>query len=115
MSEQSWVSVRHVLQIAGTEPGFWYEERITTWLADDMDAAIALAEAEVEEYCEILDYVSTGLFQAFWMADDPGPMISGVETFSLIRESDLPADEYIDRYFDTGHERQQPSASDDHQ
>lgn len=113
MAEQSWISVRHVLQIPGDDAAFIYEERITTWLADDMDRAIALAEAEVVEYCEILGYLDTGLYQAFWMADDPGGMTSGVETFSLCRDSDLQADAYLDHHFDTRRERQRHSGSAD--
>jgi hypothetical protein len=112
MAGQSWISVRHVLQNLGDDAAFIYEERITTWFADDMDAAIALAEAEVVEYCDALDCVDTGLYQAFWMADDPGDMTSGVETFSLCRDSDLQAGEYLDHHFNTGRERQGDAGTD---
>jgi len=33
----------------------------------------------------------------------------GVEVFSLLRESDLPPEPYIDSFFDTGTEREQRS------
>jgi hypothetical protein len=49
-----------------------------------------------------------GLAQAFHLfvgAD----LDDGAEVFSLMRTSDLPADEYVDRFFDTGDERQTPS------
>lgn len=45
-----------------------------------------------------------GLAQAFHMFDSP---VSGREVFSLMQDSELPPEEYIDRFFDTGRERQQ--------
>ena len=40
--------------------------------------------------------------QAYEMADDPREQ--GAEVFSLIRDSNLPAAEYIDSFFATGEE-----------
>ena len=36
----------------------------------------------------------------------PGHPTSGAEVFSLIRDSELPTDQYLDAFFDTGSERQ---------
>lgn len=106
MSDLVWVSVRHVIHHPSDGEGdaHYYEERITTWRAQDMEAAIALAEAEVAEYCSIGDLSDSGLYQAYLLADDPGPLVSGIETFSLIRGSDLPAEDYRTRFFETGRE-----------
>jgi hypothetical protein len=83
-----------------------YEERITLWRARDFDHAIELAEEEAAQYCDgsadgdlPVQYVH--LAQAYRFDDEPG---AGAEVFSLIRDSDLGPDEYIDRYFDTGEE-----------
>ena len=82
-----------------------YEERITLWQANDIDEAIALAEDEARAYAsdpgdEYLDFC-----QAYAVAEEVG--VSGVEVFSLLRESDMDPDEYIDAFFDEGgeHER----------
>lgn len=102
-----WVSVRHVISHPsdGTGHGYFYEERVTTWRAADMDAAIALAEAEVVDHL-LEGMADTGLYQAYLLCDDPGSMVSGTETFSLIRASDLEPSDYLDRFFDTGDEYQ---------
>jgi hypothetical protein len=44
-----------------------------------------------------------GLAQAYRLADDVG---HGAEVYSLIRDSDLEPEAYLDAYFDTGAERQ---------
>jgi hypothetical protein len=79
-----------------------YEERITLWTAPNIDAAIELAETEALEYAsEGEEYL--GLSQAYALYDEVGP--SGIEVFSLLRESDLEPREYLNAFFDTGHER----------
>jgi DNA-directed RNA polymerase specialized sigma subunit len=82
-----------------------YEERITLWQAKDIDEAIEKAEAEVEKYCSDLgDSEFIGLSQAFWMFESIAA--NGIEVYSLLRESDLESDEYLDTFFSTGDERQ---------
>jgi hypothetical protein len=80
-----------------------YEERITLWRAASLDAAIAMAETEAEAYADAGGQY-LGLAQAYHLSDSP---TDGGELFSLIRYSDLESDAYLDRYFDTGSERQQ--------
>jgi hypothetical protein len=80
-----------------------YEERITLWRASSLDAAIARAEAEAEEYA-VAGGQYLGFAQAYHLSDSPS---EGGELFSLMRYSDLGSDAYLDRYFDTGSERQQ--------
>lgn len=79
-----------------------YEERITLWKAENFEHAIQLAEEEALEYaddsCEFL-----GLSQAYAMYDEA--VESGIEVFSLLRESDLEAEQYLDAFFDSGFQR----------
>lgn len=107
-----WYAVRCIFVSAETRP--WssmdlapgeaaYEERITLWRAASSEAAIELAEAEAEEYADIVDCEYTGLAQSYLCADAPD---QGVEVFSLIRRSQLEPDDYLDRHFDTGGEFQ---------
>lgn len=96
-----WFSVRHVLK-----NGSSYEERITTWEAEDFEAASTLARAEAEDYATLLhDGIVLDLVQAYALAEAPGHR---AEVFSLIRQSDLPPDEYLTTFFDTGSEFDRP-------
>lgn len=81
-----------------------YEERITLWQAEDIDAASELAEREARLYARENDVE----YLAYWQAYDLLSEIeaNGVEFFSLLRESDLEPAEYLDAFFDTGLERQ---------
>jgi hypothetical protein len=102
----AWYGVRCVFQHGPDGPdGTSYEERVTLWRAGSFDEAIGLAEAEAAEYAAgLADVVDTGLVQAYALTEPPG---HGAEVFSLIRDSVLTSDEYLDRFFDTGGERQQ--------
>lgn len=82
-------------------PGQTYEERINVIQAYSEDDALLKAEEIAKQYAdestEFLNY--TIVFEMF---DDLGDK---AEVFSLMRESDLAPEDYIDRYFDTGSER----------
>jgi hypothetical protein len=97
----SWYSVRCL---------FWhveglYEERVTLWRAESIDAAIQRAEDEAVDYMDGLNARYVGLAQAYGPLDkEPG---DGVEVLSLMRASDLPGEDYVNRFFDTGTEAQQ--------
>jgi len=83
-----------------------YEERITLWSAGSLDEALALAEQEAGAYADA-DIEYLGYAQAYALV---APLSGhGVEVFSLLRESDLPPEPYIDSFFDTGTEREQRS------
>lgn len=101
---QSWFAVRCVF---GGDPQACntYEERVTLWQARDFDEAIALAEAEAEDYARDLpDTEYLGLAQSYQLFDEPG---HGAEVFSLPRDSPLGPDEYLTAFFSTGGERTQ--------
>jgi hypothetical protein len=104
-----WYAVRCVFTVdwPPEAAGKTYEERITLWLADSADEAIERAEAEAERYAaEIDDAPSTylGLAQSFHLFDAPA---DGAEIFSLMRDSELPPDDYLSTFFATGSERLQ--------
>ncbi|NEC90876.1 hypothetical protein [Streptomyces sp. SID12501] len=99
-NEPSWYGVRCVFRHRHLEV---YEERVTLWVARSLGEAIAQGEAEAAAYCEDLDAVEYVDFaEAYAMFDSPG---EGAEVFSSMRESGLPPDDYVRRFFATGEER----------
>ncbi|GAB3789843.1 hypothetical protein GCM10028797_25840 [Dyella agri] len=84
---------------------YLYEERVTLWQAESIELAIDMAEAEAASYAAGSDRY-LGCSQAFALFEPVNA--SGVEVFSLLRESDLPPRAYLDSFFDTGNEREQP-------
>jgi hypothetical protein len=97
-----WYTVR-CLYGAEREGGFVYEERLTLWCTDSFDNDIALAEKDAATYAASNDLEYLDLAQVCLL---PGHPTSGAEVFSLVRDSDLASDEYLDTFFDTGTERQ---------
>ena len=80
-----------------------YEERITLWMASNIDDAIALAEEEARAYASAGDeYLE--FCQAYSLPDAIDQ--TGVEVFSLLRESDLDREQYLAAFFGTGQERE---------
>ena len=115
MTSSGWVSVRCLFRTHFGDQQV-YEERVTLWHEADMDRAIALAEAEAQEYAaasstppgEGVEYL--GLAQAYLLDDEPG---HGAEVFSLMRTSPMAPKEYLDAFFDTGRERVLDAADED--
>ena len=83
---------------------YLYEERITIWKSINIDQAIEDAKQEAELYAKKIDAKYLGLAQGFYLFDEVDS--SGVEIYSLLRESDLKSEDYLDTFFDTGDERQ---------
>lgn len=99
--EPGWFGVRCVFR--WSQPPT-YEERITLWEAVSLDDAIAQAEEEARTYAQRLDSEYLDIAQAYWIgAVRPA---NGSEVFSLMRDSELDADDYLDTFYDTGQERQ---------
>jgi hypothetical protein len=107
-----WFSVRCVFAVPTAAPAsegdsdddaMTYEERVTLWRASGFDTAIALAEQEARDYADDVEALYLGLAQAYRLAEAPG---HGSEVFSLMRDSDLDTEDYLDAFFDTGEERQ---------
>ena len=101
-SDLPWYSVRCVFQTRSGD-GFSYEERVTLWQSDGIDEAIAMAEIEAGGHAEATRAEYTGMAQAYWL---PAPPSTGTQVFSLVRESELESDDYLDQFFDTGREAQ---------
>ncbi|MEU6356185.1 hypothetical protein ABZ896_43915 [Streptomyces sp. NPDC047072] len=100
MTDADWYGVRCVFRHRSLGV---YEERVTLWTARSSDEAITRAEAEAREYCEALEEVEYVNFaEAFRITEAPG---EGAEVFSLMRDSELPAGQYVRRFFATGSER----------
>ncbi|TWT64956.1 hypothetical protein [Crateriforma conspicua] len=102
LGKSQWYGVRSIWRHEAPSDSpcrFTYEERIVLYLAFNGDDAIAKAErdgypggAECIGYHMSFEIDSVNL----------GP---GTELFSLMRDSDLDATKYIDRFHDSGHER----------
>jgi hypothetical protein len=80
-----------------------YEDRIIVLQALSIDNAIEEAEKEAKIYaqnagCKYLDFVS--VFHLF-----ENSIMDKSEVYSLMRDSKLSSDKYLDRFFDTGRER----------
>lgn len=99
--EVTWFSARTIFRHEDLDT---YEERVTLWRARSSEEAIELAEAEADKYCSDGTTTFLGLTQAFQLYDEPG---HGAEIYSLMRDSELEPDPYLDAFFDTGHEHQQ--------
>lgn len=109
-----WFAVRCVFRKGWPPPadyayaGNGYEERITLWRAANMDEAIEKAEREALSYAGAIDDAPDeylGLAQGYALFDSPDH--DGAEVFSLIRDSVLEPNAYLDTFFDTGHEHQE--------
>jgi hypothetical protein len=99
--EPGWFGVRCVFR--WSQPPT-YEERITIWEAESLDDAIVKAETEALAYAKRLDSEYLQIAQAYWIG--PAKPTNGSEVYSLMRDSDLDADDYLDTFYDTGQERQ---------
>ncbi|MCL4852581.1 MAG: DUF4288 domain-containing protein [Bryobacteraceae bacterium] len=103
MATEPWYGVRLVYRLTG-RPTPAYEERILIVRADGFGEAIAKAERYSKDY-EDATTIYTDYAMAFHIVDEDGSSLGeGVEVFSLIRDSDLDIDEYLDRFHDTGRE-----------
>tara|TARA_B100001778_G_C18501437_1_gene589857 strand:+ start:686 stop:1087 length:402 start_codon:yes stop_codon:yes gene_type:complete len=113
-------SVRSVLEWKGRkdiQKKHLYEERITVWNANSLDEAIALAEKEIDAYVNEESSKKEkmsplGFYQAFAGFKEVQLDLQGEEVFSLLRQSDLEPDDYLDSFFDTGDEHQQGKKTD---
>jgi hypothetical protein len=81
-----------------------FEERIIVLQADSFDNAIAEAEDEALAYANSDSGVKyLGYVNVFKLFDNN--IEHRTEVFSLMRDSSLDPEEYLDHYFNTGKER----------
>jgi hypothetical protein len=109
--EFEWFGVRCVFAWSGWE-GEPFEERITLWRARSLDHAIELAEQEAGDYAEENGFEYLHLSQAYAITEG-SEIGSGTEVFSLLRDSDLAPDDYLNSFFETGREHIQEPTGDD--
>jgi hypothetical protein len=102
-----WFSARTVYEHDKPGDGL-FEERIVLLRAGDFEEALERAEAEALRYGEQVGGTYTGYASVFEIAEEQ--LADGSEVFSLMRDSDLEADDYIDHFFATGDERQADDA-----
>ncbi len=109
MNNEPWYSVKCVFEhkdMARMEGATVYEERVVVLRADDFDDAIARGEVEAIEYASQNDYAFyTGFISAYHL---PAKKITDrTEVYSLMRESPLDSETFLDRFHDDGNERTQ--------
>lgn len=81
-----------------------YEERVVLIKAKNIDRAIERAEKEARKYANDMDGCSyVGFVDVFHLFDSK--LKSGTEVYSLMRDSKLGKNKYLDRFYDTGKER----------
>lgn len=68
-----------------------------------MDHAIERAEQEARQYARTVEVQYLEACTVFHLAED-GFGVDGREVYSEMRRSDLPPDDYLDRFFFTGSE-----------
>ena len=98
-----WFSARSVFEHDKAGDGL-FEERIVLIRAEGFDEAQDRAEEEAVAYATAAGCSYTGYTSLFELAEES--LGDGVEVFSLMRDSDLTADVYVEQFFDTGNERQ---------
>jgi hypothetical protein len=107
MEIQEWYGAKTLYQIHSNtveKLNKLYEERVIVLKASSFDDAIAEAEEEAKRYANDVSGITfLGYVNIFKLFSEN--IIDKTEVFSLMRESNLGPNKYIDRYFDTGKER----------
>ena len=107
MKDILWFGARTVYRVEQsntvTSPNKLYEERVVLISGNSFDDAIAKAEKEAEVYASNTDMTYLGFVNVFELYHSK--IEDGTEVYSLMRESELGEDAYLDRFFDTGSER----------
>jgi hypothetical protein len=109
MEEKEWYGAKTLYQVQSNtveSPNKLYEERVVILKASSLDDAIDEAEKEARQYASDGSGITfLGYVNVFKLVSEK--IKDKTEVFSLMRESRLRANKYIDRYFDTGKERTQ--------
>ncbi len=107
--EADWYSVKCVFKhenLSQKEGEVLYEERVVVLKAESLDEAIRLGEAEAASYSGSNEGASyTGFISAYHLF--VRKLDNGAEVYSLMRQSSLNTDAFLDRYYDDGSERTQ--------
>jgi hypothetical protein len=92
------------------ERGQMYEERITLWQAVDADEAIAKGIHAADSYAAENGFQRVDYTTSYKMFDAPS---EGSEVWSLMRDSWLPPEEYVQRFVIEGDPHAVPFGSED--
>lgn len=107
MKDTVWFGARTIYRVEKsntvTSENKLYEERVVLFDANSFDEAITKAEKEAETYASNTNLTYLGYVNVFALYNNK--IEDGTEVYSLMRESELEADVYIDKFFDTGSER----------
>jgi hypothetical protein len=107
---EEWYCVRCIFDLGPSRDAEGitsYEERLVLVQAESFEQAIHKAEEDAKEYAG-QDDAYIGCAQAYRLFAEhvENGFRSGTEVFSLIRDSDLAREDYINAFFDTGYEKQ---------
>ncbi len=108
MPSKEWYGARTIYKLdrysSESDSAYLYEERIVVIKATSFDDAIAQAEKEVTNYAAAGSGITyLGFVNVYKIVDDS--ITNNTEVYSLVRESRLGSNDYLDRFFDTGSER----------
>jgi len=106
MNDEPWYSAKCIFRHNDRKDGDsnMYEERIVLLKAENLDEAIIRAENEAKQYvsdlptCEYLGFVDV-----FHLFDET--IEDGTEVYSLMRQSKLDKEKYLNNFYDTGLKR----------
>lgn len=82
-----------------------YEERIILVQAVSFNDAIKEAELEATEYISYDDSTKYLEFVNVFKLDEEDKIGNRTEVYSIMRESDLESNDYLDKFYDTGFEK----------
>ena len=101
-NDEPWYGAQMVFRNkrAGKQAQYSYEERFVLIRAESETKAFAKAEDEAKEYCKGLDSEYLGFVRLFHIFEEK--IDDKSEVFSIMRDSDLESDAYLDRFYDTG-------------
>ena len=109
MNNEPWYSVKCVFahdRLAEKEGTTFYEERVVVLYATSLDDAILRGEAEAHNYASMNSSARyTGFINTYHLPAEE--LTDKTEVYSLMRESNLDVEAFLDRYHDDGTERTQ--------
>ncbi len=106
MNDQPWYGAKCVFRHNDRkdDDNNMYEERIVLFKAENIDEAIIRAENEAKQYVnELSNCEYLGFVDVFNLFDET--VEDGTEVYSLMRQSKLDKEKYLDNFYDTGLER----------
>lgn len=107
-NENTWYAVKGLFRWYFKETGDTsnFEERVVVFWASSFDEALDLAEKEAITYCTEdptanFRIESLNAYMAYLIDE---PIVSGVEVFSRLMDSDLTSEKFLRRYYPKSHE-----------